>query len=291
MFVTVDLLRKHNACEQGIKYIERFYPNGADMNELLSDRHISKEFLHWGREHLTTTDEDLKAYCKACRIENSKGFWYSQDVRDSQHVIKSKQVNGSIGVFGSSYVGDSIDVVESDNILNSKRIFDSSMIDDSEKIFKSQNITRGINVCNSTMVADSKNIIDACGVFDSSEIIGGLNISNSYFCHNCKEIKHCMFCDGLENAEYYVFNKPVDKKYFELFEKQYLKYMTTQLDFIREWPEDLLVSVQITPTRKFDDWYHSIPDRFWKWARTLPHFDPMLVYNITLIPELLNEQH
>lgn len=287
MFITADLLRKHKACDQGIRYVERFYPEGADMIDIIRDRHISKEFLHWGREHLTNGPEELEAYCSACNIVDSDGYWYSQNVAGSKYVVKSKQVTNSIGIFGSNDVINSHDIADSESVLDSMQVFGSSMVDDSEKVLKGQNITRCINVCNSIMIVDSKNIIDSCGVFDSSEIIKGLNVYDSHFCQDCKEIKHCMFCDGLENAEYHLFNKPVDKKYYELFEKQYLKYLTEALDFVREWPEDMIVTASVTPTRKFDDWYHPISPRFWKWVRTLPGFDSMLVYNITMLPEIL----
>jgi hypothetical protein len=76
---------------------------------------------------------------------------------------------------------------------------------------------------------------------------------------------------------------------YELFEMQYLKYMSTHLSFIAEWPENLVVGIHVTPTRKFDDWYHSIPKKFWKWMRTLPGFDSMLIYTITMLPEILIE--
>ena len=287
MLITADLLRKYKACDQGIRYVERFYPEGVDMIDIIRDRHINKEFLHWGREHLSNGPEELEAYCAACNIVNSDGYWYSQDVVDSKYVVKSKQVTSSIGIFGSNDVINSHDVADSESVLDSRQVFGSSMVDDSEKVFKGQNITRGINICNSTMIVDSKNIIDSCGVFDSSEIIKCLNVSDSHFCQDCKEIKHCMFCDGLENAEYHLFNKPVDKKYYELFEKQYLKYLTEALDFVREWPENMIVTDSVTPTRKFDDWYHPISSRFWKWVRTLPGFDSMLIYNITMLPEIL----
>lgn len=287
MFITADLLRKHKACEQGIRYVERFYPEGADMIDIIRDRHINKEFLHWGREHLTNGPEELEAYCSACNIVDSDGYWYSQNVVGSKYVIKSKQVTNSIGIFGSNDIINSHDIADSESVLDSMQVFGSSMVDDSEKVLKGQNITRCINVCNSIMIVDSKNIIDSCGVFDSSEIIKGLNVYDSHFCQDCKEIKHCMFCDGLENAEYHLFNKPVDKKYYELFEKQYLKYLTEALDFVREWPEDMIVTASVMPTRKFDDWYHPISSRFWKWVRTLPGFDSMLVYNITMLPEIL----
>lgn len=287
MFITTEVLTRHKACPQGIKYVERFYPNGAEMADIIRDKHISKEFLHWGREHLTHSPEELEIYAQACNVVNTDGYWYSQDVRDSKYVIKSKQVAASVGVFNSNDIVNSSDIVDSESILDSKQVFGSSMVDDSEKVYKGQNVTRSVNICNSTMVADSKNVIDSCGIFDSSEIIRCLNVSDSHFCQDCKEIKYCMFCNELEEAEYCLFNKPVEKKHYELFEKQYLKYLTERLDFVREWPEDLLATISVTPTRKFDDWYHPISPRFWKWARTLPNFDPMFLYNITMLPEIL----
>ena len=287
MYITAEILRKYKGCEQGIRYIERFYPEGAEMIDIIQDKNIPKEFLHWGREHLTHTPDELAAYIKACRIVNTDGFWYSQDVRDRKYVVRSKEVSDSIGVFDSCDIIRSSDVVNSENINESKQIFYSSMIDGGEKIIKGLNITESINICNSTMVVRSKNVIDSVNVFESSEIIKCNGVSDSYFCQDCKNIKHCMFCKGLENAEFHVFNKPVDQNLFVLFVKQYLKYLTEQLDFIRDWPEDLLVSAHVFPTRKFDDWFHPINSRFWKWVHTLPNFDSMLIYNITMLPEIL----
>ena len=55
MFIAPEMLRAHGACDQGIRYIERFYPYGAEAIDIIRDRHISKEFLHWGRENLNLT--------------------------------------------------------------------------------------------------------------------------------------------------------------------------------------------------------------------------------------------
>lgn len=287
MMVTVDLLRKHNGCEQGIKYVERFYPDGAEIITLIRDRHINKEFLHWGREHLTITDEELAAYCEVCHIENTEGFWYSQNVRDSKYVVKSKDVDKSRSVFESKNIVNCKDIVNTDDAENSSQIFYSSMIDGCDKICKGTNIVNSTNICNSTMVARSVNVIDSNTVFDSSEIIDCNTVSSSHFCKSCTNIENCLFCEGLSNAEYHIFNKPVDPKMYELFEKQYMKYMTASLDFISNWPRELVASTYVAPTRKFDDWYHSIPEKFWKWARTLPGFDSMLLYNITMLPDIL----
>lgn len=287
MFLTLDTLKRLGACGQGVKYFERFYPNGVEVIDIIGDRHINKEFLHWGRKHLDLTPEELQAYDKACRIENTEGYWYSLDVKNSKYIIKSKNIEGCIGVFSSSDVSNSRDISASDSVSDSSQIFYSSFIEESEKILKGQNIINSVNICNSTMVARSRNIIDSSNVFDSSEIVNCDTVSNSHFCQKCTDIKNCMFCEGLIDAEYYIFNKPVDKNYYELFEKQYKKYLTVLLDFVQDWPEEMMIEQFISPTRKFDDWYHPISDKFWKWARTLPNFDSMLLYNITMFPENL----
>lgn len=289
MLITADLLRKYDACKQGIKYIERFYPNGIEMIDVIRDKHINKDFLHWGREYLTHNEEELAAYCVSCNIINTEGYWYSQDVKDSKIVIKSKEVTDSISIFESTEIVNCSDIVNSDNTTNSKQIFYSSMIDDCQKVFRGINIVESINICNSTMVARSKNIIDSSNIFDSSEIVKCNTVTNSHFCQNCVNIENCLFCEGLENAQYHIFNKPVDEGRYKMIEKQYLKYLTELLSFIREWPENLVVGTFVAPTRKFDDWYHPISEKFWKWVRTLPGYDPMILYNITMIPEFLME--
>lgn len=287
MFITAELLKQHKACEQGIKYIERFYPNGAEMIDIIRDKHINKDFLHWGREHLTVNTEELQAYCLACGIIDSEGYWYSTDICNSKYVVRSKNVNDSKSIFECKDINNCQDVVNTDDAENSSQIFYSSIVDRCNKVSKSTNITLSTNICNSTMVARCINVIDSNTIFDSSEIIDCNTVSNSHFCQNCTNISKCLFCEGLSNAEYHIFNKSVDPKMYELFEKQYFKYMTTELAFIAEWPKNLAVNTHVSPTRKFDDWYHSIDEKFWKWARTLPGFDSIFLYRITMLPEIL----
>lgn len=288
MLITAELLRKYKSCEQGIKYIERFYPNGAEMIDIIRDRHINKEFLHWGREYLTHTAEELEAYCEACKIVNTDGFWYSVNVSNSKNVVKSKNVQNGVGIFGSTDVLDSDDIVNSENVTNGHQIFYSTMVDDSEKVYKGTNVVNSVNICNSTMVANSRSVIDSKNVFYSLEIIGCDTVTESMFCQDCTNIEHCLFCYGLHDAQYCIFNKPVDKNRFEMIASQYTKWMIGLLTFIREWPCELLAETHVAPTRKFDDWYYPISEKFWKWVRTLPGFDSMLIYNITMLPEILS---
>ena len=287
MFITLDTLKEKGACGPGVRYFERFYPNGAEMIDVIHDRHIHKEFLHWGRRWLDVSEEELKAYCKVCNIVDSEGFWYSQDVYNSKTVVKSKGIKDSTNVFRSIDISNSADVADSENIENSQQIFYSSMVDTSNKVIKGQNIVESTNICNAITVVRSTNVIDSNTVFDSSEIINCNMVVNSYFCQDCTNIENCMFCEDLENIEYHIFNKPVDEKMYKLFEKQYKKYLTENLSFIRDWPSEIVGNQHITPTRKFDDWYHPISEKFWKWVKTLPGYDPMFVYNITMNPDFL----
>lgn len=287
MFLTVDILRRLNACEQGVKYIERFYPNGAELIDIINDRHINKDFLHWGREYLTVNSTELEAYKTVCGIVNTPIFWYCVDVVDSNHVVHSKQVKNSIGVFNSIEVSDSSDIIHGENVRESHQIFYSSFIDRGLRVVKSSNVYNSSNIFNSNTVNESKSVIDSMDIFTSSEIVNCKSVTDSHFCQNCTNIKHCLFCEGISNVEYHLFNKPVSKERYEMFVRQYLQLIKGELTFVHDWPKNILVEVHIAPTRKFDDWYSVIPESFWKWAATLPGYDELLLYKITMLSEFI----
>ena len=287
MFITAEILKKYNACDQGLRYVSRFYPKGAEIIELIRDRHINKDFLHWGREHLTLTEEEQEAYREVCKIINTEGYWYSIDVCNSKNIVRSKSVKNSVSIFDSSDIESSMDLINSDNVKDSIQVFHSFMIDKSQKVLKSKNIIESNNICNSTMVVRGKNINNSFNIFDSSEIVDCNTVFNSHFCKRCKNIKFCLFCEGIENAEYYIFNQPFTKEIFELIAKQYHEHFTECLDFVQEWPSKLLSSNFTPIICKFDTWYHSLSKTFWRWVITVPGFDSMIMYNITLFPEVL----
>lgn len=287
MFITFELLKKFGACEEGLKYIQSFYPNGAEMIDIIQDSHISKEMLHWGKKTLTYTPEELEAYNKSCDIVNSDKIWYSSKIYDSEYIVRSKEVSSSKHIFHGNDITNSIDIVRSENVENSKQIFDSLMIEECEKVVAGKNISFSVNVCESNMVIKSRNIIGSDNIFNSSEIFKCFNTSYSHFCQNCKNIKHCMFCKDLENVEYCIFNQQIDKDQYDYFVKQYDKYIKELLNFVLEWPEELVEEKTISYTRKINVWFLSLAPKFWKWVVTLPNFDSMILYNITLLPEIL----
>jgi hypothetical protein len=247
--------------------------------------------LHWGRAHLTHSVVDLEAYREACKIENSDAYWYSERVRDSKNVVKSKGIKSSEGVFSSEDVEGGFDVVLSQFVTDSAQIYHSQMVDGAARILDCANVSMAINVCHSTAVARSKNIFRSQDVFDSTEIFDSEGATNSHFCGKCHDIKNCLFCYGLSNAEYHIFNKPVTKERFDLFVKQYKRLMECDYDvelrFVKDgWPKNLASGV-VPICATSNVWFEAIPDKFWKWAKTIPGYDEMMLYEMTFFPRLL----
>ena len=52
MFITLKDLERLGACEDGMRFIARFYPDGFEVEALAGERHIPDDFLHWARENL-----------------------------------------------------------------------------------------------------------------------------------------------------------------------------------------------------------------------------------------------
>ena len=286
MIITAERLKKYGASPKTIGHLEKNHPNGIELIKIIDNPNLTTEDLHWIRKYFTLDTQEFTAYCLRCGIVHSDNFWESANIDGCNYIIKSSNVKESSSIFGSKDIVNSSDVVLSENVEHARMVFLSLMIEEGEKIFQSKNVTTSTNIVNCSAIINSRNVIDSSAVFNSSEIISSKNIHNSHFIQNCENIKHCLFCENLQDAEYCIFNLPVDKDYYIVFEKQYNKYFSDLLAFVTEWPNNLLA--EKTPTiLPFKDWYKPIPQKFWKWVRTLPNFDSMLIYNITMLPEIL----
>ena len=289
MIITTDFLVNNKACKQGIEFVQKFYPNGVEMIDLIKDPRISKEMLHWGRKQLTHTKEELDAYCQICNITNSSGFWYSENVRDSLYVVKSFDVSSSKHVFNSKSIERCIDVSGSEQIEDSSKVFISEWVTNSSKVYSSKNIENSQNICNTTLTIGAKNVYGSTNILNSTEIINSQNITNSICCTESQSLTNCLFCYGLKDMEYCIFNKPIDKERFNTYKKQYLKLMQdVELSFIEDWPESLVQSITPALDLNLSHYYKSAPPKFWKWVRTLPNFNEQILYQITMRSEALN---
>ena len=216
-------------------------------------------------------------------------YYNCQNIQDSQYIANSSDVDFSSFIHSSTGVSHSTDVLNSDDVTNSLKVFQSQFVYSSEKIFGSTSIENSRNVLISKGIYNSRNIYDCTNVITSGELRSCEDITASNFCVDGKGLKNCLFCCELNNKEYHIFNKPVDKERFEIILKQYQRIMgELELDYMREpWPESMLIPNLPSPFPYFNKHYLQLPDKFWRWVQTVSGYDADLLYKMTLNSDLI----
>jgi hypothetical protein len=125
--------------------------------------------------------------------------------------------------------------------------------------------------------------------YDSSEIINSIGLENCFFCFDCADSTNLMFCKGVIDSDYQIFNKPVTKRQFDLFAQQYKEFMIYSLAFAQHWPNQSAIAESPFITSNFKLWYEPIPDGIWQWVKTLPGYNPTILYSITMNETFLKE--
>lgn len=216
-------------------------------------------------------------------------YYNCQNIQDSNYVVNSNGVDFSSFVHNSTDISHSSDVYKSDDVTNSNQVFESQFIYSSDRIFGVTNADNCVNVLISKGIYNSVNIYACSNIMGSRELRHCEDVSFSYFCADSKNLKDCMFCVGLEDKEYHIFNQPVTKEKFDIILKQYLHLMdNVELDYLREqWPRDMLIPELPNPFAYHNKHYLQLNDKFWRWARSVPGYNPDLLYQITLNFDLL----
>ena len=200
MYLTSDTLKKYNACDTGLKWFERTFPNGAEIIDVINHKYANKSFLHWGYINLTTTPTEKEAYRKKLKIncgEANYSIYQSDNVAGCSYITHSSHVDGCERVFYSNEVRDSNDILRSNNVENSKFIYSSDFVYDSERVINGKNINGSQAIVNSEYIVNSHHIFGATNIKNSAYIsdIGFAEtkqISDSYFISGSKNLNHCL---------------------------------------------------------------------------------------------------
>lgn len=289
MFLTKEVLEKYYACNEGLEFFQKYFPNGAELKDVITMRHIPKDFLYWGYMYLDTTNEEKELFFKVMEITNSSGVYRSKKVDGSQYVSDSTNIKNSSHIFYSEDVTDSKEVVSSENVEGSIGVFNSTWVTNSTSIAFTTSATDSSNIVNSQYIVRSHSIIDSSLISDCHAIRKGKNLSECVFCANCEDMKKSLFCIGQSGAEYMLFNKPIDPTYFDGIMKMYKKLVDTELKLMSSWTPEFISPE--TPTVNYDvrRHYATLSQKFMKWLRTLPNYDPKIMYQITYLPEFAKE--
>ena len=218
----------------------------------------------------------------------------SSRVRDSENVSNSKYIAFSKDIKNSERVYSSADVENSQYVNVSFSVLDSAEVKDSSKIQYSQN------------VFNSGEVLDCYGVYSCKEVEGSLGIFNVstgkeiYFSTDLEDCSYCLFCSGLKNKKFYLFNQEIDSKdWFVIKEllltewskedKNFYKIISFE-DDDKEWYgfkiSNYSTSLSYVAQR---DFFQGLSLKFLKYIRSMPYYNEWLLYQITMNPKILEE--
>ena len=286
MYITLDILQQRGACQEYLDFFTRRFPDGVEMKEMIEHGHLPYHALHWGYKWLDPNQEEISAYWKKVVVENSEGIDESDHIYNSSIIVKSSQITDCQNIIDSKEITGSRDVRTSEFVDNSSFIQNSSFIDNSIRILNSKNVSNSCEVVDSTYIVNSHGVTDSSNIVEGHTIWRSSNLTNCGFCFNCTNLTNALFCLNAENNEYLLFNKPIDKVRFDMINKQFHRYASVHPDMTANWNEDIHGSTasKIIDYRKHTE---KIPEAFWAWVRTLPGYNPDIIYSLTFNPIFL----
>lgn len=126
------------------------------------------------------------------------------------------------------------DVVEnSDNIFSSSYVFESSSIMNCQKILFSHNLGPSEYLLASKNSKDCSfgiRLVDAAGVSNSFDVSYSGKSSNCYFCHDCFDLRDCMFCFHLNSKQFCIGNMQFEEQEYKQLKEKILADYFAQLN-------------------------------------------------------------
>ena len=282
MRITVDLLKRYNACKQSIDFMQANYPNGAEAIEIMQREDIPLHFLHFGRQYLDVNDEEIQLYKQICRIDDkSRYIWYSNDVSNSTGLMNAHHVNNSSFVRDSFQINNSNHIYNSNNVSNCNDIAHSTNIKDSNKILESHDIAESNDVARSNFISWSSAILNSLLLEDCSFIYKSDNLNDCHFCGFIKNSKHCLFCTELEDKEYYIFNHEVSPTVYEKYREELLLQLQAETPcMINIFSTKYTAEERFELSTRFDAVFNGLSDAFYGWIGTLPNYSDEVFINL-----------
>lgn len=291
MFLTSEILNQYDACQEGKDWFARFFPNGAELIDVIHARHAPAAFLHWGKLHLTTTPEEQRAYNEVLHIENSTGVFECSNIKNCDMITSSEYVTDSKYIYHCRNVENSEDITDSSKIKDSKHIIISSTVFSSDGCVHANNIKNSHNILSGDFIIDSHDIYNSSLITNSSFVFNSKNISDSGFIAQSHDLAHCLFCYDYEKPkEYSIFNHPIgDIQWNFIYEEYQEQLKNLHLRLFDSWEcEDSTHDVIIHRSyiEMFEGFSTNLP-QFVHWVQHLPFYDPMIAYKITFIPNFM----
>lgn len=234
------------------------------------------------------------------------------EITDSHIILSSFCIDSSSRVRDSENVSNSKYIAFSKDIKNSKRVYSSSNVENSQYISASFNVLDSAEVKDSSKIRYSQNVFNSgeitnCyGVYFCKEVEGSLGIFNVstgkeiYFSTDLENCSYCLFCSGLKDKKFYLFNQEISSKdWFVIKElllsewseedKNLYKVISFE-DDDKSWygfkASNYSASLSYVAQR---DFFQGLSSKFLKYIRSMPYYNEWLLYQITMNPRILEE--
>ncbi len=288
MKITVDILKKclilnenYLTLNNCIKFFEEKYPQGIEFLDLKLDDFFTIERFHLFYRYLDLNAEEKKHYRKICEIDDSStNFWDSTKIVKSESVVRSSSVTDSKFISDSRDIFKSYKVYNSTSILKSHEILSSGKISNSSKIINSSDIDDSFNIQNCNHVGWSRNLLNSNYVEDSGYVYNSNNINGVYcsgFLNNCN---YCLFCSGLSDKSYYIFNKQVGQNLYEKYREDLLERLSIETSDIIVVNDFTALEQHTSISNRLDNIFNGLSDDFFEWVKTLPNYEDFLAESI-----------
>ena len=254
---------------------------------------------------------DWRTYVGMEPLEVEK-FEETFEITDSHIILSSFCIDSSSRVQDSENVSNSKYIAFSKDIKNSERVYASSNVENSQYISASFNVLGSIEVKDSSKIWHSQNVfnsgevLDCYGVYSCKEVEGSLGIFNIstgkeiYFSTDLENCSYCLFCSGLKNKKFFLFNQEIDSKdWFVIKEllltewskedKNFYKVVSFE-DDDKKWygfkTFNYSASLSYVAQR---DFFQGLSSKFLKYIRSIPYYNEWLLYQITMNSRILEE--
>ena len=254
---------------------------------------------------------DWRTYVGMAPIEVEK-FEEVFEITDSHIILSSFCIDSSSRVRDSENVSNSKYIAFSKDIKNSERVYASSNVENSQYISASFNVLGSVEVKDSSKIRHSRNVFNSSevlvcyGVYSCEEVedsLGIFNISTGkeiYFSTDLEDCSYCLFCSGLKNKKFCLFNQEIDSKDWFIIKELLLNKWSKENknlykvisfeDDDKEWYgfkiSNYSANLSYVAQR---DFFQGLSSKFLKYIRSIPYYNEWLLYQITLNPKILEE--
>lgn len=289
MFLSREILQNYPIKDSLFNKFNELYPSGAETTEIIQDGRAPSNFLHWIVTFLPINSEDEELYKKRLKINNCNNFLYSKDITNCDSIFNSKNCKNSNLVKNSSFIEDSNFIINSKKIYSSNKVFNSKEVRDSNSIIEGNYIKDSYNIFNSENIYTSNSVFKSKEVFDSIGVASCKNIKNVIFSTNCEKCMDIMFSFGLIGEENCIFNKTVPQKTFKEIKENFINLFPSINLKLFSLNETLPTANQkgYQIYQNYQDHYKFLPKEFYDFLKTLPNYDPIILYTLTLNPTFL----